>query len=85
MNALGVANEEEHPLLRQRVRDIASGGEGVLAAVLHEWHGGRLLRIAYVQPAAGIAWTTAADNIGPALWRGTSSSGSPGGVTERRT
>lgn len=40
----------------------------MLTAVLHEWHGGRLLRIAYIQPATGVAWTTAVDNIGPALW-----------------
>ncbi|MCZ0980609.1 hypothetical protein O1L60_21020 [Streptomyces diastatochromogenes] len=66
-----------HPLLHQRVRDIASGGEGVLTAVVPEWHGGRLLRIAYVRPATGVAWTTAADNIGPALWRDASPSGSP--------
>ncbi|WP_369145620.1 hypothetical protein [Streptomyces sp. R44] len=38
----------------------------MLTAVLHEWHGGRLLRIAYVQPATGITWTTAVDNIRPA-------------------
>ncbi|MFE5793813.1 hypothetical protein ACFQ8C_14730 [Streptomyces sp. NPDC056503] len=60
-----------HPLLLQRVRDIASGGEGILTAVVHEWHGGRLVRIAHLRPADGAAWTTAADNIAPALRRDT--------------
>lgn len=67
----GEGGEDHHPLLHQRVRDIASGGEGVLTAIAHERHGGRLLRIAHIQPVTGVAWTTAADNVGPALWRGT--------------
>ncbi|GHF97187.1 hypothetical protein GCM10017667_29420 [Streptomyces filamentosus] len=41
----------------------------MLTAVVHERHDGRLLRIAHLQPAAGIAWTTAADNIRPAPGR----------------
>ncbi len=41
----------------------------MLTAVAHERHGDRLLHVAYVQPATGVAWTTAVDNIGPALWR----------------
>ncbi|MFH9816882.1 hypothetical protein [Streptomyces sp. NPDC017230] len=40
--------------------------EGELTAVVHERHGGRLIRIAHLQPANGIAWSTVADNIGPA-------------------
>ncbi|WP_329849214.1 hypothetical protein [Streptomyces sp. SP18ES09] len=66
MSAGNVTGEEEHPLLRQVVRDIASGGEGVLTAIVQEWHGGRLLRIAFVKPVTGMGWTTAADNIRPA-------------------
>lgn len=69
MSAPGAEGGDGHPLLHRRVRDIASRGEGVLTAIVHEWHGGRLLRFAYVQPATGVAWTTAVDNIGPALWR----------------
>ncbi|MFI8425570.1 hypothetical protein [Streptomyces sp. NPDC085479] len=66
MNDPGGEGEEGHPLLHQRVRDIASGGEGVLTAVVHERHGDRLLRITHVRPATGVAWTTAADNVRPA-------------------
>ncbi|MFC9734702.1 hypothetical protein ACFWGM_30695 [Streptomyces roseolus] len=69
MTGPDAATPAEHPLLHQRVRDIASGCEGILTAVVHEWHGGRLLRIAHLRPATGAAWTTAADNIAPALRR----------------
>ncbi|MFK0209685.1 MULTISPECIES: hypothetical protein [unclassified Streptomyces] len=85
MSAPEVTGEEEHPLLRQGVRDIASGGEGVLTAVVQEWHGGRLLRIAFVQPATGMGWTTAADNIRPAPGCGATPSGGPGEAAEGRT
>lgn len=68
---------ETHPLLHRTVRDIANGGEGVLTAITHEWHGGRLLRLAHLRPAVGAAWTTAADNIGPALRRTTSADEAP--------
>ncbi|MEU7020400.1 hypothetical protein ABZ990_07040 [Streptomyces sp. NPDC046203] len=55
---------EEHPLLRTRVRDTASGAEGELTAVRHELHSdGRVVRIAYIRAANGIEWTAAADNV----------------------
>ncbi len=66
MNPVDAEGREDHPLLHCLVRDIASRGEGELTAVAHERHGGRLIRIAHIQPANGIAWSTAADNIGPA-------------------
>ncbi|MFF5829328.1 hypothetical protein ACFY8H_14785 [Streptomyces bacillaris] len=66
MNPVDAEGREDHPLLHCLVRDIASRGEGELTEVVHERHGGRLIRIAYIQPANGIAWSTAADNIGPA-------------------
>ncbi|MEU3687990.1 hypothetical protein [Streptomyces narbonensis] len=58
------AGYEEHPLLNQRVRDIASRGEGELMAVTHELHSdGRVVRVAHVRPASGVEWSTAADNL----------------------
>ncbi|MBT2526674.1 hypothetical protein J7E91_14880 [Streptomyces sp. ISL-99] len=66
MNPVDAEGREAHPLLHCLVRDVASRGEGELTAVVHETHGGRLIRIAHIQPARGIAWSTAADNIGPA-------------------
>ncbi|MFV0135308.1 hypothetical protein ACLGIH_19160 [Streptomyces sp. HMX87] len=66
MNPVDAEGREDPPLLHRLVRDIASRGEGELTAVVHERHGGRLIRIAHIQPANGIAWSTAADNIGPA-------------------
>ena len=66
MNPVDAEGREDHPLLHHQVRDIASRGEGELTEVVHERHGGRLIRIAYIQPASGIGWSTAADNIGPA-------------------
>ncbi|MFE7409556.1 hypothetical protein [Streptomyces laurentii] len=65
MNPGKVEASEDHPLLHCPVRDIASGAEGELMAVAHERHGGRLIRIAHIRSANGIAWSTAADNIGP--------------------
>ncbi|MEU2182796.1 hypothetical protein [Streptomyces thermolilacinus] len=65
MNPVDVDGREAHPLLHHLVRDIASRGVGELTAVVHERHGGRLIRIAHIQPANGIAWSTAADNLGP--------------------
>ncbi|KQX59497.1 hypothetical protein ASE09_04290 [Streptomyces sp. Root66D1] len=82
MSVPGAEGGEGHPLLHRRVRDIASRGEGVLTAVVHEWHGGRLLRIAYLQPATGVAWTTAVDNIRAALGCGASPCGEAGGGGE---
>ncbi|MFD3533539.1 hypothetical protein [Streptomyces sp. NPDC058664] len=66
MNPVDIEGREEHPLLHRQVRDIAGRGEGKLTAAVHERHGGRLVRIAYIQSASGISWSTAADNIGPA-------------------
>ncbi|MFE5936147.1 hypothetical protein [Streptomyces sp. NPDC056470] len=66
MNPVDAEGREEHPLLHHLVRDIASRGEGELTAVVHETHGGRLIRIAHIRPANGIAWSTAADNVTPA-------------------
>ncbi|MFD4375434.1 albusnodin family lasso peptide [Streptomyces sp. NPDC058486] len=40
----------------------------MLTAVVRERHDGRLLRIAHLQPTTGVAWTTAADNIRPAVF-----------------
>ncbi|MBT2491698.1 hypothetical protein J7E96_24850 [Streptomyces sp. ISL-96] len=54
---------ERHPFLHRQVRDIASRGEGELTAVVHEEHGKRVTRVAYVKAANGIEWSTAADNI----------------------
>ncbi|MFE9254668.1 hypothetical protein [Streptomyces sp. NPDC006879] len=63
--SLGSFSHGEHRLLRQRVRDIASGQEGILRAVVHEEHGGRPVRVAYVQGANALEWTTAEGNIEP--------------------
>ncbi|MGW7347817.1 hypothetical protein [Streptomyces sp. NPDC054854] len=60
-----------HALLRKRVRDIASGVEGELMAVVHEnvaasavpehW-----VDLAYVRSASGREFSTIVDNIEPA-------------------
>ncbi|MGE7391674.1 hypothetical protein ACQKM2_40000 [Streptomyces sp. NPDC004126] len=59
-----------HRLLRRRVRDIASGVEGVLMAVVNEnvsdtgiehW-----MELAYIRNASGREFTTAATNVEPA-------------------
>ncbi|MER5808639.1 hypothetical protein ABT143_10670 [Streptomyces sp. NPDC002033] len=59
-----------HRLLRRRVRDIASGTEGELMAVINEnvSDGGaeRWMRLAYVRGATGLEFTTAVHNIVPA-------------------
>ncbi|MCX5196877.1 hypothetical protein OOK31_23770 [Streptomyces sp. NBC_00249] len=56
-----------HRLLRRRVRDIASGAEGVLMAVINEkvsdtgiehW-----MELAYIRGASGREFTTAIDNV----------------------
>ncbi|MGZ9934449.1 hypothetical protein ACXNSR_31720 [Streptomyces sp. NC-S4] len=59
------ANEHlPHALLNQTVRDIASGTEGTLMAVLHEDVGDRWAEIAYIRPAGGgVELTTAVANI----------------------
>lgn len=66
---LGLGHEE-HPLLGHRVRDIASGTEGELMAVVLEevatHTGPRWTRRAYIRPkAGGRELPTALDNIEP--------------------
>ncbi|MGW6412204.1 hypothetical protein ACWF95_34125 [Streptomyces vinaceus] len=59
----------DHPLIGHRVRDIASGTEGTLMAVVLEQlptHSGkpRTARLAYIRPnTGGPELTTAVDNI----------------------
>ncbi|GLX19439.1 hypothetical protein [Streptomyces lavendulae] len=60
-----------HRLLRQRVRDIASGVEGVLMAVINENVSDtaaqeRWMELAYIRGASGREFTTAATNVQPA-------------------
>ncbi|GAA0276864.1 hypothetical protein GCM10010302_13170 [Streptomyces polychromogenes] len=60
-----------HRLLRRRVRDIASGAEGVLMAVVNEnvsdCHTYECWReLAYIRGASGREFTTAVENIVPA-------------------
>ncbi|MGW0364970.1 hypothetical protein [Streptomyces sp. NPDC002990] len=59
-----------HRLLRRRVRDIASGVEGELMAVINEnvsdtgvehW-----MELAYIRGGSGREFSTAVDNIEPA-------------------
>ncbi|GAA0276023.1 hypothetical protein GCM10010302_12050 [Streptomyces polychromogenes] len=60
-----------HRLLHRRVRDIASGAEGVLMAVINEnvsdsdtydhW-----MELAYIRGASGREFTTAVANVQPA-------------------
>ncbi|MEU9715318.1 hypothetical protein [Streptomyces sp. NPDC047976] len=56
-----------HRLLRRRVRDIASGVEGVLMAVINENVSDtgieRWMELAYVRGASGREFTTAVANI----------------------
>ncbi|MFD9630332.1 hypothetical protein [Streptomyces violascens] len=58
---------ETHPLLGHRVRDIASGQTGQLNDVVREPVGAgesrRYVRVASIQLASGIEFSTAADNI----------------------
>ncbi|MFD8982471.1 hypothetical protein [Streptomyces sp. NPDC059564] len=59
-----------HRLLGRRVRDIASGTEGELMAVINEnvsdSGAERWMRLAYVRDASGLEFTTAVGNIVPA-------------------
>ncbi|MFE1560601.1 hypothetical protein ACFW6V_37155 [Streptomyces sp. NPDC058734] len=60
-----------HRLLRRRVRDIASGTEGVLMAVINENVSDsavyeRWVELAYIRNASGREFTTAATNVEPA-------------------
>ncbi|MCF3184375.1 hypothetical protein IPZ70_31205 [Streptomyces polychromogenes] len=59
-----------HRLLHQRVRDIASGVEGVLMAVINEnvsdTPNERWMELAYIRNASGREFTTAVANVHPA-------------------
>ncbi|GAA0306336.1 hypothetical protein GCM10010302_51270 [Streptomyces polychromogenes] len=60
-----------HRLLRRRVRDIASGAEGVLMAVINENVSDsadydRWMELAYIRGASGREFTTAVANVEPA-------------------
>ncbi|MBT2544046.1 hypothetical protein J7E99_25915 [Streptomyces sp. ISL-44] len=59
-----------HRLLRRRVRDVASGTEGVLMAVINEDVSDsvhpRWMELAYIRAASGREFTTAVGNIEPA-------------------
>ncbi|MFD0359500.1 hypothetical protein ACFVHW_38085 [Streptomyces sp. NPDC127110] len=59
-----------HRLLYRRVRDIASGVEGVLMAVINENVSDtgieRWMELAYIRNATGREFTTAATNVEPA-------------------
>lgn len=59
-----------HRLLHRRVRDIASGTEGELMAVVNENVSGtgaaQWMRLAYIRAPSGLEFTTAAGNIVPA-------------------
>ncbi|MFD0359642.1 hypothetical protein ACFVHW_38800 [Streptomyces sp. NPDC127110] len=60
-----------HRLLRQQVRDIASGAEGVLMAVVNENVSDSVLHehwveLAYIRGASGREFTTAITNVEPA-------------------
>ncbi|MFF4389923.1 MULTISPECIES: hypothetical protein [unclassified Streptomyces] len=59
-----------HRLLRRRVRDVASGTQGMLMAVINEnvsdsvhphW-----MELAYIRAASGREFTTAVSNVEPA-------------------
>ncbi|MEU8776066.1 hypothetical protein [Streptomyces sp. NPDC048606] len=60
-----------HRLLRHRVRDLASGTEGVLMAVINENVSDtgveRWAELAYIRDASGRAFTTAVANVEPAV------------------
>ncbi|MFD5420510.1 hypothetical protein ACFWJT_21105 [Streptomyces sp. NPDC127069] len=63
-----------HPLLRCRVRDIPSGVEGVLMAVVNEDVSDcagreRWVELAYVRDASGREFTTAIGNVEAVGWR----------------
>ncbi|WP_405977691.1 hypothetical protein [Streptomyces sp. NBC_00158] len=59
-----------HRLLRKHVRDIASGNEGELMAVINENVSDtgieRWTELAYIRAASGREFTTAVDNLEPA-------------------
>ncbi|MFJ3882291.1 hypothetical protein ACIPW5_33210 [Streptomyces sp. NPDC090077] len=59
-----------HRLLQRRVRDVVSGGEGILMAVINENVSDDLteqwMELAYIRGASGREFTTAATNVEPA-------------------
>ncbi|MFC9297067.1 hypothetical protein ACFTWH_17975 [Streptomyces sp. NPDC057011] len=60
-----------HRLLRRRVRDLASGAEGELMAVVHENVSDsvvyeRWVELAYIRGMSGREFSTRVDNIEPA-------------------
>ncbi|EFL16641.1 hypothetical protein [Streptomyces sp. C] len=59
-----------HRLLRRRVRDLASGVEGLLMAVINENVSDtgieRWMELAYIRNASGREFTTAVANVEPA-------------------
>ncbi|MGW3326997.1 hypothetical protein [Streptomyces virginiae] len=59
-----------HRLLHRRVRDVASGTEGTLMAVINEDVSVSLdphwMELAYIRAASGREFTTAVDNVEPA-------------------
>lgn len=59
-----------HRLLHRRVRDVASGTEGVLMAVINEDVSDSVHRhwmeLAYIRAASGREFTTAVGNVEPA-------------------
>ncbi|WP_030388291.1 hypothetical protein [Streptomyces sp. NRRL S-241] len=59
-----------HRLLRRRVRDIASGVEGELMAVVNENVASagmeRWVELAYIRAASGREFTTSVTNVEPA-------------------
>ncbi|KIF06534.1 hypothetical protein PL81_06950 [Streptomyces sp. RSD-27] len=62
---------QPHRLLRKRVRDIPSGAEGLLMAVITEDVSDspayeRLVDLAYIRNASGREFTTAVENVEPA-------------------
>ncbi|MEV7547566.1 hypothetical protein [Streptomyces sp. NPDC089915] len=69
-----------HRLLHRRVRDIASGVEGVLMAVINENVSDsatyeRWMELAYIRAASGREFTTAVGNVEPAYEQPTTAVG----------
>ncbi|MFE2284964.1 hypothetical protein ACFXDJ_12425 [Streptomyces sp. NPDC059443] len=62
-----------HQLLRRRVRDIASGAEGELMAVINENVSDsaaheRWMKLAYIRDTSGREFTTAIQNVETVSW-----------------
>ncbi|MFD9452848.1 hypothetical protein ACFWBC_07145 [Streptomyces sp. NPDC059985] len=60
-----------HHLLRRRVRDVASGAEGELMAVVNENVSDTVVEhwveLAYIRGSSGREFSTSVDNIEPAV------------------